>query len=218
MDTKSKIAAAATAIFNQQGFGATTLQDIAAELGMSRGNLRYHFRDRDSLLQAIVDDMWGKMNAERVKSRELPTFANLHNEVQLYYKFQREFSFIFLDTMVLNHPIIQKRFREMTEQTITDNKATLQFALQAGNLQPEKIPGTYNSIAFITWMLTFYWLSQQIIRGEVAGEDGEKMIWSILIPHFTEKGLIAFKNYFGEDYFNSLGEPFQGGNHQAIVF
>lgn len=218
LNTKSKIIATATHIFNNKGFGATNMQDIAGSLYMSRGNLRYHFRDRDALLEAIIDELWAKMNAERSKSRALPTFANLHSEVQLYYKFQKEYSFVFLDTQVLNHPIVQARFRQLTEQTIQDNRTTLAFALESGNLQPERIPGTYNSIAFITWMLTFYWLSQQIIRGEIADKDGEKVIWSILIPHFTEKGLTAFKHYFGEEYTNSLGEAFHFEGEKPIMF
>jgi AcrR family transcriptional regulator len=218
MGTKNKIITTATEIFNQRGFMVSTLQDIANDLGISRGNLRYHFKDKDILLHAIVQEMWDKIKRERSKSREYPTFANLHNEVQLYYKFQQEYSFIFLDTHVLNHPVVREQFREMTEHTISDNEAALAFAMQAGNLKPEAVPGTYHNIAFITWMLTFYWLSQQIIRGEKTKEDGEKLIWSMLIPHFTEKGVLAFKNYFGEEYFNSLGEPFKANSKSLLMF
>ena len=218
MTTKEKIIDIAKGMFNSEGFGVITLQDIALKMGMSRGNLRYHFKDKDELLKAIADEMWEKIQKERSKSRSLPSFANLHNEVQLYYKIQKEYAFIFLDTHVLNHALIKKQFREMTDQTIRDNKAALAFAIEAGNLQEEKVPGTYHNIAFITWMLTFYWLSQQIIRGEKTKEDGEKLIWSMLIPHFTDKGIAVFKAFFGEAYFNSLGEPFELDINQLISF
>ena len=59
-----------------------------------------------------------------------------------------------------------------------------------------------------TWMVKFYWLPQQVIRGERKIADGEKLIWSMLLPHLTKKGLNNFRKFFGQDYINSLGEPF----------
>lgn len=192
--------------------------EIAGKLDMTRGNLTYHFKDKDKLLQAIATEMWDKLNAERTKSRQFPSFQNLHNEVQLYYRFQKEYAFIFLDNHVLNHPIIKAKFREMTAQTIKDNKAALAFAIASGNMKPEPFKGIYNNIAFNTWMLTFFWLAQQIIRGEKTGEDGEAMIWSMLIPHFTEKGLKSFTSFFGEDYLEKIGQPFEADIENYITF
>jgi len=106
----------------------------------------------------------------------------------------------------------------MTEQTIQDNKAALAFAVASGNMKPEPFKGIYHNIAFNTWMLTFFWLAQQIIRGEKREEDGEAMIWSMLLPHFTEKGLSAFTTFFGEDYLEKLGEPIDTRIENYISF
>ncbi len=218
MTTKEKIISKAREQFNENGFSAVSLFELAQTLGMSRGNLAYHFKDKNVLLEAIANEMWLKLEAERNKSRRFPSFENLHNEVQLYYHFQKEYAFIFLDTHVLNHPVIKKKFREMTAQTIKDNKAALAFAVKLGNLKPEPVPGTYHNIAFLTWMVTFFWLPQQIIRGEKKKEDGEKMIWTMLLPHFTEKGIESFKSFFGQDYFDALGESFDSYLNQLISF
>jgi len=218
MTTKEKIIKAATDLFNQSGFSAISLFELAQHIGMSRGNLTYHFKDKDALLEATAQQMWSKIEAERNKSRRFPSFENLHNEVQLYYHFQKEYAFIFLDTHVLNHPIIKEQFRKMTEQTIRDNKAAIAFSIQLGNLKPEPVPGTYHNISFLAWMITFYWLPQQIIRGEQTKEDGEKLIWTILMPHFTTKGVESFKAFFGEGYFNSLGDSFEEDLGEIISF
>lgn len=218
MSTKTKILQQATRFFNRKGYGSITLFELAKELGMSRGNLAYHFKDKDALLSAITEEMWITLKAERNKSRQLPSFENLHNEVQLYYKYQKKYAFIFLDPHVLNHPLVKEQFREMTVQTLADNKAAIAFSIKLGNMKPEALPGLYNNIAFIVWMLTFFWLPQQIIRGEKTVEDGEKMIWSILIPHFTEKGIQSFINFFGKTFYQNLGEPFQMDLEQMISF
>ena len=209
MSKKTTIIQDATAYFNKHGFASVNLLGLAQALNMSRGNLTYHFKDKEVLLSAIADEMWTKIKTERNKSRQLPSFENLHNEVQLYYRFQREYSFIFLDSHVLNDPIIKKQFREMTSQSIADNRAAIAFAIQLGNMQAEAYPGIYNNIALITWMLTFFWLPQQVIRGNKTKEDGERLIWSILIPHFTEKGKSSFNKFFGSDILKNLGEPFE---------
>jgi len=162
--------------------------------------------------------MWNKINIERTKSRALPSFENLHNEVQLYYRFQKKYAFIFLDPHVLNHTAVRSEFRAMTDQTIRDNKASIAFAISNGNMKREPFKGAYHNIAFLTWMVTFFWLSQQIIRGEKTKEDGEALIWSMLLPHFTAKGKKALCSFFGKDYLDKLGEPFDNEIGNYISF
>ena len=218
METKKKILDFSTKYFNNHSYGSTSIQELATAMGISRGNFTYHFKDKDILLEEIANDMWEKIKSERAKSRQFPSFENLHNEAQLYYQFQKKYAFIFLDTFVLNHPKIKTQFRKMTIQTIEDNKASIAFSIKAGNMTAEPVPGLYNNLAFICWMLTFYWLSQQTIRGIKKVEDGEKMIWSILSPHFTKKGLKRFKDFFGSDYYEELGNPFEASLENIINF
>ena len=204
--------------FNARGYGALNLHELAQLLEMSRGHLAYHFKDKEELLKAIVDQMWEELDRDLVSSRKFPSFENLHKEVQLYYEYQKRYSFVFLDSNLMSHPYVSERFQTMTEQSIEANKATLMLSLSTGNLKPEPIPGVYSNIAFITWMLSFFWLSQQVIRGEKTSEDGEKMIWSIIVPHFTEKGLNKFKDFFGEAYYNSLGDSVDSSIINAGTF
>lgn len=218
MSLRPKIITRAILLFNERGYGAVNLGEVAKSLGVTRGNLTYHFSKKEDLLSVILTEMWQKIEVERAKSRQFPSFENLHNEVQLYYRFQKEYSFVFLDTHVLQHPMVRKQFREMTARTIADNKATIAFSISMGNMKPEPVPGAYHNLAFITWMLLFFWLAQQIIRGEKTTEDGEKMIWSNLLPHFTEKGIQSFKDFFGEEYYNDLGESFKMDLNQFVTF
>lgn len=205
---KDVIIEKAIPLFNQRGYASVSLYELANELKMSRGNLTYHYKDKDMLLAAIAKRMWDQIEKERSKSRQLPSFENLQNEVRLYYKYQREYKFIFTDPHVLRHEIIMNQFREMTDQSISDIKASIAFAIQLGNMNPEPYPGIYNNLALTTWMLTFFWLPQQVVRGEKTTQDGDRMIWSLVIPHLTEKGIKSFENFFGKEVLDNLGEPF----------
>ena len=208
MSKKQHIIDGAIALFNDKGYSAVTLFELAKGLNMSRGNLAYHFKDKDMLLSTIAQQMWDQIEQERSKSRQLPSFENLHNEVKLYYKYQRQYGFVFTDPHVLKHNIIVKQFRQMTEESINDIKASIAFSIQLGNMRKEPYPGVYNNLALTTWMLTFFWLPQQVIRGDKTTTDGDQMIWSLVLPHLTEKGIRSFQKFFGKEVLDNLGDPF----------
>jgi len=218
VSTKEKIIKKAIDLFNKKGFAAVSLFELAKSLEMTRGNFTYHYKTKDDLLVAIVNDMWQRILIERNKTRQLPSFENLHNEVQLHYKFQKKYAFLFLDTHVLNHSILKPKIKEMTSQTFKDAEMAIAFAIANGNMRPEPFKGIYHNIVFKTWMLSFFWYAQQKILGENAYKDGEKLIWSMLVPHFTKKGITAFESYFGKRYLNSLGKTFETKVDQFISF
>ena len=62
MKTKDKIIHAAIELFNLQGEQNDTTNHIAAHLGMSPGNLYYHFRNKEDIIQAIFDRYAEQLN------------------------------------------------------------------------------------------------------------------------------------------------------------
>ena len=120
MTTKEKIINTATKIFNERGYGAVNLKELAQEIGISRGNLTYHFKSKEAILAGIVEEMWVKIDEAKQKTRQVPSFENMHNQTQLYYSFQQAYAFIFLDTNVRNHPAVKEQFQAMIEQSLED--------------------------------------------------------------------------------------------------
>ena len=216
-NTKQYIIDEATKVFNRDGFGKVSLQDLARELNMSRGNLAYHFPNKDVLLAAIFDQMWTAIDSERQNARTFPSFQNLRKEVQLYAHYQRTYAFIFTDSQVMAIPVIQESLRKMTLATIRDNEAAIAFAIKLGNMRPEPFPGAYHQVAVATWMTMFYWLPQQILRGDLPDEAAEKAVWCLILPHFTERGIQAFKEFHGIDFFNSLGPALEIDPEDIVV-
>jgi AcrR family transcriptional regulator len=217
-NTQQRIIDEAVGLFNTRGYAHTSLQDIAKSLNISRGNLAYHFANKDLLLETIFQQMWAKVEAERKNSRSLPSFQNLRQEIDLYGHYQRTYAFIFTDSQVMMIPAIQKALAEMAHATIEDNKAAIAFAIKVGNMKPEPYPGIYHHVALTTWMLMFFWLPQQVLRGTTSAGDAERTVWSMILPHFTAKGIAVFKKYYGEEFLQSIGPPFEFPADEVLVF
>jgi AcrR family transcriptional regulator len=60
---REQILAAATEAFARSGFAATSLQDIAAEAGITRVVLYRHFESKADLYQAVLDRMCARLDA-----------------------------------------------------------------------------------------------------------------------------------------------------------
>ena len=53
-DNRERIIEAANRLFYVKGYNQTSFADVADEVGISKGNLHYHFRSKDDLLEAII--------------------------------------------------------------------------------------------------------------------------------------------------------------------
>ncbi|NUW35587.1 TetR/AcrR family transcriptional regulator [Nonomuraea sp. SMC257] len=53
--TREQIVEAADRLFYQRGYEHTSFADIAAAVGLSRGNFYYHFKSKDTILDAVIE-------------------------------------------------------------------------------------------------------------------------------------------------------------------
>ena len=66
-DTKSRILDAAERLFAAQGFDASSLRAITAEARVNLAAVNYHFRAKESLIEAVIARRLGPVNARRLK-------------------------------------------------------------------------------------------------------------------------------------------------------
>ena len=56
--TRAALVAAAARLIGEKGLHATSLEDVAAAAGMSRGAIYGNFKDRDELFLAVLESRW----------------------------------------------------------------------------------------------------------------------------------------------------------------
>jgi len=55
--TRRSLIAAARDLFGEQGYASTSVDEIARRAGVTKGALYHHFRDKDDLFRAVVEDV-----------------------------------------------------------------------------------------------------------------------------------------------------------------
>ncbi len=75
--------AAAAHLFRRKGFSATTTRDIAAAADMQSGSPFYHFKSKDALLYAVMEEGMHKALTRQRLVLDAPAYAELPAQEQL---------------------------------------------------------------------------------------------------------------------------------------
>ena len=70
-NTKERILEEALRLFSQNGYMGTSMNDIAAKLGVTKAALYKHYTGKKEILDSIVEKM-NRMDQERVKKYDMP--------------------------------------------------------------------------------------------------------------------------------------------------
>lgn len=84
--TRAAILAAAEDQFAKRGYVATRLEDVAAAVGLKRAALFYHFKDKQSLYEAVIADAFGLLAArlDEAFSAPDPVAVRLERAVEVW--------------------------------------------------------------------------------------------------------------------------------------
>jgi AcrR family transcriptional regulator len=191
-NTKTRILDTAIALFNRFGYVNVRLQHIADEANLSIGNLAYHFKTKDDILETIYQQIEIEQKNLLAELRIVPLFLNIDTHLKNTFEIQSKYSFFYSDTFEILRafPIIKRNYREYTRWYITQIEIMLQYNVFRGVFIEEKIEGLYKQLAIHYWTTTELWLYQNRVRGseEITEEHFRMAIWALLIPYFTEVG------------------------------
>jgi AcrR family transcriptional regulator len=78
-DTRDRVAAAALEVFSQQGYAATSVDDIVQRAGTTRGAFYYYFESKQDVARDLQRDLWHRLagRAQAAFEPELDTLTNL---------------------------------------------------------------------------------------------------------------------------------------------
>jgi AcrR family transcriptional regulator len=62
-ETRATLLATARKVFSERGYAETSMDDLTAQVGLTRGALYHHFGDKKGLLAAVVEHIDAEMDA-----------------------------------------------------------------------------------------------------------------------------------------------------------
>ena len=90
--TRERILALALQLFNDFGEPNVTTSNIAEEMNISPGNLYYHFRNKDDIINCLFSDFEKEMDAMLSAPREAATVEDawffLHTLYELIWRYR----------------------------------------------------------------------------------------------------------------------------------
>src|SRR5829696_1901169 len=102
MPTRDRIIDTAIALFNEQGTGPVSTNHIAEALGISPGNLYYHFRNKEEIIRSLFEQQfarWDELYA--LPDDRMPTLDDLQQLVRATFVTGWEYRFIYRELIAL---------------------------------------------------------------------------------------------------------------------
>lgn len=191
--TRDRILEASLRLFNDEGEPNVTTVDIANELDISPGNLYYHFKGKEALIEALYDHFDSQMS----DFLHAPVEAALNLEDNWYYLyvlFEEIYQFRFfyrnLNDLLQRYPALRKRFRRLLELKRRTAKAIAVDMASQGVLEisPEALDRLADSITMIlTYFMTYEDLLYGALPGPVVMHKGVYQVMSQVAPYFGEQ-------------------------------
>jgi AcrR family transcriptional regulator len=182
--TRDRIVDTALSLFNAQGYGAVTTAALAAACGMAEGNLWYHFKTRQALLDAIGDRFAAAIElrlAMRPGQDPLADYAALLEAIMAEF---RAFRFLYRDQQAYGDSatVIVANAPRWLEMTFDQVAAYLASLVEAGLLDwPRE---RLRDLAINATIILRYGLEHYRELGEPI-EEGAGAVRRTLLRHLT---------------------------------
>lgn len=212
MSTATRIIDAAVKLFNTEGISQVSLRSIAEEVGISHGNLAYHYSNKGEILDEIYGRMKDEMDNAIYPGGDL-TLRHYHNLVKRISQFHVQYRFFYLDMMEIarQYPRIIRRYRKTIALRFEQYDRLMSDLIGKGLLKPEREQGFYRSQYRSIWVMSTFWLQHRAVLGDnhPVIESGSEVrhVWEILLPHLTVKGLREFNDICVSEQGKSGGSP-----------
>ena len=198
VETRQKIINSSITLFNNRGIVNVRLQEIADHVGISVGNLAYHFYSKKAIVIEIELQLESKLSPSLYKKKHFPYFIDFDNHLSNYFFLINTYSFYFLDILELKraYPKIYSNRQKYILKTIKRNVKWMEKNNEIGKFKKEVFKSQYLNISKNIWLNITFWMTQKEIFNENINEyNFKKKLWSQLIPLFTSKGTMEFNAF-----------------------
>ena len=189
MNTPERILATALRLFNDSGTAAVSTNHIADALGISPGNLYYHFRNKEEIIRALFEQQFARWDrAYPMPDDRLPTIDHLQQLVRASFVTGWEYRFIYRELIALlrRDEQLHRRWVEVRARGFTGFHELFDLFVAAGVLRAPGDPAVVTRLAELCWLIAEFWLASVEVSGETVDaaqmDRGVELMLQVLDP------------------------------------
>ncbi|MES2668920.1 MAG: TetR/AcrR family transcriptional regulator [Pseudomonadota bacterium] len=189
--TRQRILDTSLAMFNTQGEPNVTTNHIADELEISPGNLYYHFRNKDDIIEQLFARYEERMdNALAAPSGRLPELEDIWLQLHLIFECIWDYRFLYRDLVEIlsRNRRMRMRFARILKRADERAHLVMRGLSQAGIMRASA--DELNAAATNVLVLSTFWLNYSAARGDrdeqVAIRQGIIQVMMLLAPFLRD--------------------------------
>ena len=181
--TKDRILQISLQLFNERGERSVTTNHIAAELGISPGNLYYHFRNK----QEIIKELAQQYQSETLEMLALPTDRplNANDKISYFQALSNQlwaYRFIHRDVyhLVENNEDFRKIYPRFAGQVMQQGQRIYRAFVDAGLMK--MTDSEIEALIINLWIVLTNWTNFLYMSGHISDNNRleEKWVWQAL--------------------------------------
>ncbi len=189
--THQRILDASLSMFNAQGEPNVTTNHIADELEISPGNLYYHFRNKDDIIEHLFARFEERMDAALAAPQgRLPGLEDVWLQLHLVFESIWDYRFLYRDLVEIlsRNRRLRMRFARILKRADEQAHGVMRGLSQAGVMRAsvEELAATATNILVIAT----FWLNYASARGDkdehASIRDGIVQVMMLIAPFLRD--------------------------------
>lgn len=196
MGTREKILLTALLLFNKTGIHQQTVRTIADKVGISHGNLCYHFANKWLIVEEIFKEI-----EQLEPNNKITKLKNAFDLQMAFFKLQIKYQFYFEDlTEIFKHlPTIYDTYRKIVSSRDDKLETMLAALVESDAILPMSKKELSQLMGMHKIFSNFWAIDAKYFH---RGRKNDRLNYyhqlncSMIVPYLTSKGLREYKEYF----------------------
>jgi AcrR family transcriptional regulator len=198
--TRERILETALVLFNEFGEPNVTTQLIADEMGISPGNLYYHFHNKDEIIESLFADFErGIDETLAAPARRTPDVEDIWLFLHLIFEGIWKFRFLYRDIneLLSRNRILETHFKRIVAHKIHTATLICKGLVATGDMKATPIE--IKALAINMTVVATYWLSFEFVSDPRKKIDGESLsrgafqVMALAAPYLTGRSHKLFE-------------------------
>jgi AcrR family transcriptional regulator len=136
-ERRVQILLAAQSCFGKAGYHKTTMDDIVAAAGLSKGALYWHFKSKEKIFLALFDEFERAIFGAWDDLEGVPALEAIKREAEVVLEsITSDRAFVETWSEFLKHPMARERFASVYNQSRARLQTTIEGGIVRGELKP----------------------------------------------------------------------------------